>query len=281
MISVSSSIDRRVVLFFLYLSLSLFLSCPSIMAENANALSISTSDAPIANTSTRSGTRPYWPHQSFKGQNFLLWNLTVTTDNLKASYYNKIKQITSAVTTLICVGNLTHVLQAIEAGKDTAFTKPTLASADPTDQIIFKIEHEEFSKDKRTYDNNKTKLTQSLLGQCAPPIVNQPRGMKGHSAGQYDVLWVLCALSQMCSSIRNDQIPLLQVLNSICKVFTHKQQEQQSATAFKEDFVQHVRAMKAVGAIITLPAACLELEKSLDPNKTLSNEVKQSVLSSA
>ena len=106
-----------------------------------------------------------------------------------------------------------------------------------TNQIVFKIEHEEYSKDKRTYDNNKTKLAQSLIGQCALPVINQLRGMKGHSAGQYNVLWVLSALSQMCSGIRNDRIPLLQVLNSIRKVFTHKQQENRSAAAFKEEFL--------------------------------------------
>ena len=100
--------------------------------------------------------------------------------NPKPAHYNKIEQITSAVTTQIFVGNLTHVLQTIEAGKDTVFNKPTLASADPTNQIVFKIEREEFSKDKRTYDNNKTKLAQSLIGQCALPVVDQLRDMKDH-----------------------------------------------------------------------------------------------------
>ena len=94
------------------------------------------------------------------------------------------------------------------------------------------------------------------------------REMKDHSTGQYNILWVLSTLSQICSGIRNDEIPLLQVFNAIRKVFTHKQHENQSAPAFKEEFVQNIHAMKAVGATITLPAACLELEANLDPDKT-------------
>ena len=101
----------------------------------------------------------------------------------------------------------------------------------------FKINHEEYSEDKRTYKNNKSILTRSLIGQCALSVADQVREMKDHSAGQYDVLWVLSALGQMCSGIRNDEIPLLQVLNAIRKVFTHRQQENQSAAAFKEEFV--------------------------------------------
>ena len=86
--------------------------------------------------------------------------------------------------------------------------------------------------------------------------------MKGHSTGQYD------ALSQMCSGIGKDQIPLLQILNSVRKVFTHKQQENQSAPAFKDELIQNVRAMKAVSATITLSPACLDLEANLDTDKT-------------
>ena len=59
-------------------------------------------------------------------------------------------------------------------------------------------------------------------------------------------------------------------------MFTHKQQEQQSALVFKDEFLQYVSDLKAVGATITLPATCLELEEKLDPDKTLSDEVKQS-----
>ena len=63
--------------------------------------------------------------------------------------------------------------------------------------------------------------------------------MKDHSTGQYDVLWVLSALSQICSGIRKDEIPLLQVFNATRKVFTHKQQEQHSALVFKDEFVTY------------------------------------------
>ena len=112
--------------------------------------------------------------------------------------------------------HLTHLLRAIEANKDTSFTKPTLTSDELTAVIVFKIEHEAYSKDKSTYDNNKTKLAQSLISQCALPVIDQLRGMKGHSTGQYDVLWVLSALNQMCSGTRNDQIPLLQG-ESLCR----------------------------------------------------------------
>ena len=72
----------------------------------------------------------------------------------------------------------------------------------------------------------------------------------------------------MCNGIRNDQIPLLQTYNAIRKVFTHKQHENQSAPAFKDELVQNIRAMKAVGATITLSPACLKLEANLDTNKT-------------
>ena len=223
----------------------------------------------------RLGTRTRRQHQHFKGQNYQLWNLTFTTNNLKPAHYNKIKQQTSAVTSQICEGSLTHVLQAIEAGTDTAFTKPTLTSAELTAQIIFKIEEEVYSKDKRTYDNNKTKLAQSLISQCELPVIDQLKDMKGHGTGQYDVLWVLSALNQMCSGIRNNQILLIQVFNAIRKVFTCKQQDNHSVPAFKDEFVQHVHAMKAVSATITLPVACLESEANLDPDKTLTDEVKQ------
>ena len=150
----------------------------------ANTASPSTTgDVPASNPSTRIGKCTRRQHQHFKGQNYQLWKLTVTTDNLKPANYNKIKQLTSPVTTQICEGNLTHVLQAIEAGTHTVFNKPTLTSANPTDQIVFKIEHEEYSKDKRTYNNNKTKLAQSLIGQCELPVVNQLEGMKGYGMG--------------------------------------------------------------------------------------------------
>ena len=114
----------------------------------ANTASPSTTgDVPASNPSTRIGKCTRRQHQHFKGQNYQLWKLTVTTDNLKPAHYNKIQQLTSSVTTQICEGNLTHVLQAIAAGTDTVFNKPTLTSANPTNQIVFKIEHKEYSKD--------------------------------------------------------------------------------------------------------------------------------------
>ena len=66
------------------------------------------------------------------------------------------------------------MLQAIEAGKDTVFTKPTLNFATPTEseKMEFKIDRAEYSEDKRTYENIKTKLAQSLIGQCALPVAN-------------------------------------------------------------------------------------------------------------
>ena len=99
--------------------------------------------------------------------------------------------------------------------------------------------------------------------------------MKDHSTGQYNILWVLSALSQMCSGIRSDESPLLQVFNAIRKVLTHRQKENQPASMFREEFVQTARAMRTFGTTITLPAACLELEAKLDPSKTLSDDVKQ------
>ena len=74
------------------------------------------------------------------------------------------------------------MFQAVEEGKDTVFIKPTLTSATLTEgeKMEFKIDCAEYSADKRTYDNSKTKLAQSLIDQCALPVVDQLRGMKGH-----------------------------------------------------------------------------------------------------
>ena len=118
------------------------------------------------------------------------------------------------------------MLQAIEAGKDTVFTKPTLNSATPTEgeKMEFKIDRAECSEDTRTYENNKTKLTithQPVRAACHRRTF---KGMNGYGTGQYDILWVLSVLNQMCIGIRNDQIPLLQTYNAIRKVFTYKQQ---------------------------------------------------------
>ena len=63
----------------------------------------------------------------------------------------------------------------------------------------FKIGREEYSEDVRTYKNNKSKLARSLIGQCALSVTEQLREVKDNSTGQYDVLWVLSALSQICT----------------------------------------------------------------------------------
>ena len=99
--------------------------------------------------------------------------------------------------------------------------------------------------------------------------------MKDHTTGQYDILWVFSALSHVCSGIHSDKSPLFQVFNAIRKVFTIKQQENQPASTFREEFVQTVHALKIVGATITMPDACLELEEKLYSRKTLSDDVKQ------
>ena len=154
-----------------------------------------------------------------------------------------------------------------------------MTSATPTEneQIEFKIDCTEYSAGKRTYDNNNNKLAQSLIGQCALPVTDVLQGMKGHDSGQYDVLWFLSALNQMCSGIRNNQIPCLQTYNAIHKVFTHKQQHFHTAATFNDEFEQNIRAIMAAGATITLSLMCLELGANLNPDKTnpLNDDVKQ------
>ena len=143
------------------------------------ACTFTNGDTPASNPGMRVGASTRRQHQPFKGQNFQLWMLTVTTDNLKAAHYNKIKQQTIAITAPLCDGNITHVLQAIKKGKDTVFIKPTLNSTTPTEgeKMEFKIDRTEYLADKRTYDNNKTRLAQSFIGQCALPVVGQLRGI--------------------------------------------------------------------------------------------------------
>ena len=100
--------------------------------------------------------------------------------------------------------------------------------------------------------------------------------MKDHYKSQYDNFWVLAALDQLCSSIYNDKIPLLQVTTTLSKLSLFKQPEHQHATDFREEFELHVRALKAVGATIKLPEACLKLEENLEQSTTtLSDDVKQ------
>ena len=86
------------------------------MADNA---SLSTNTTPGDAPAPRTGTRQQ--HQQLEGQNHQLWNLTVTTDNLNPGRYNKIKQQMAVVASQLCKGNITHVLQVIEAGKDTVY----------------------------------------------------------------------------------------------------------------------------------------------------------------
>ena len=220
MTSVSSLVNRRIVIFLLFSLL--------IMAEPTTA-PLTANDAPSTNTgtlaSTRTNPRTHRHHQSFKGQNLDLWKVVITGENLKAAHYNKVKHQTLAVTDQLCTGDITHVLKAIVAGTDTFFTKPTLTSATPTEgeKMEFKIARSEYSDDMRTYNNNKSKLAQSLLSQRAPSVTEQLKEMKDHSTGHYDILWVLSALSQMCSGISSDESPLLQVYNAIRKVFNHRQ----------------------------------------------------------
>ena len=100
MIPVLSSVDRRIAFFLLYLSLF-------IMDEPANALS-TTNDVPTTNTSTRASTRAntrtHRHHQSFKGQNFDLWDMVITTDKLRATTYNKLAKKTAGLVNNLCAG---------------------------------------------------------------------------------------------------------------------------------------------------------------------------------
>ena len=268
MISVSSSsVDRRAVLvlfifFFFFLPVHSFSMTDVSSSDAANANT--STPANTSRTRTRTGTRT-----PFKGHAFEKWGAVITTDNLKPGHFQVIKQAIPSAATKLCKGNLTHVLKAIHAGTDTVFKKPSL-SASPTEGDIaeYKIDREEHSADTRTYANNKTNLAQSLLGQCALPILEQLRCMKGHAEGQFDILWVLSSLTQLSSGIRNDQFPLLQAYNAVRKVFTHKQQEHQTASVFKDEFEQHVQAMQAVGVTITFPDTFLELEATRSPSKT-------------
>ena len=185
MISVSS-IDCRIALFIFIFLLQLISSL--VMAKPANVPS-TTNDEPSTNTGKRASTctNPRTPrhHQSFKGQNYDLWKVAITTDNLKPAHFNKIKLQTLTATSDLCTGNIAHVLKAIEAGKDTVFKKPTLNSATPTEaeKIEFKIDCEEYFEDMHTYENNKSKLTLSLLGQCVQSVTEQLKEMKDHSTG--------------------------------------------------------------------------------------------------
>ena len=246
------------------------------MADSAaNALS-TTSDMPTANTGTRTGTRAHRHHQPFKGQYFDLWKVAITSDRLKPAVYNKVRKQTSAVMSHLCTGNVTHVLAALSTGNTYQFAKPALTSIEKTAKITFIVEYDAYSKHKSAYDNNKAILTSSLLNQCDDSVLQQLAEMKDHYKSQYDNFWVLAALDQLCSSIYNDKIPLLQVTTTLSKLSLFKQPEHQHATDFREEFELNASDMKAVGATITLPAACLKLEENLEhTTTTLTDNVQQ------
>ena len=271
MISVSPSVDLRITLFLLYLSLSFFIMAYS----TANALS-PPSDVSTTNTGTRTGTRAHRHHQAFKGQNFDIWKVVITSERLKPAVYNKVRKHTSAVVSRLYTGNVTHILNALLTGNDYQFTKPALTSTEKTAEITFRVEYDAYSKHKSAYKNNKAILASSLLNQCDDSILQQLANMKDHDKGQYNILWVLAALNQLCSGIHNDEIPLVQVATALSKFFLYKQSEHQHATDFREEFELNVRALEAVGATITLPEACLKLEENLDQTTTtLTDDMKQ------
>ena len=85
----------------------------------------------------------------------------------------------------------------------------------------------------------------------------------------------LAALNQLCSSIHNDEIPLLKVATALSQLFLHKQPQYQHATPFREELELNLRALKAVGATITLLEACLTLEENLEQTTTLTEPEKQ------
>ena len=268
MISVSSSIDRRVVLFFLSFLLS------SIMAKPASALS-TTNDVPTTNTGTRASTRTHRPRQPFLGQDYALWDMVITTDKLKPAVYNKLAKKTAGLVNRLCTGNFEHVLTALSSGTDYKFTEPQLTSTDQKAQIMYKIKYTEYSKHENNYQNNKIALASSLLGQCGDSVLQQLADMDDYTSGQYDILWVLSALNQLCSGIHNNEIPIVQVVTAFRKLFVTKQHEHQSIISFREEFKHNVQTLQAVGATIKLPASCLKLEEQLDPDNKLTETVKQ------
>ena len=118
MISVSSSIDRRVVLFFLSFLLS------SIMAEPASALS-TTNDMPTTNTCMHASMCTHWPCQPFQGQDYALLDMAITANRLKPAVYNKLAKKTAGLVNRLCTGNFEHVLTALSSGTDYKFTSPS------------------------------------------------------------------------------------------------------------------------------------------------------------
>ena len=238
-----------------------FLLLLSATSMNDSAALSKTMRAPntAASTSTRAGTRSQRSRQPFKGQNHA-WEMVITSDKLKASTYTSLYKRTVGMVPSICDGNLKHILIALSAGKDITFVEPSLDDLDEKSQVIFKIKYAAHCKNENTYNNNKIALATFLLGQCDDSVLHQLADMDNHATGQYDIIWVLSAINQLCSGIRNDESPLLQVVTALRKLYVTKQQENQSLYSFREEFEQNVQALRAVGAIITLPESCLELE---------------------
>ena len=201
--------------------------------------------------------------------------MVITTDKLRAATYNKLDKRTASLVNSLCTGNFEHILKPLSSGKDHTFTEPLLKSIDQKDQIMYKIKYTKYSKHANNYQNNEIALVSSLLGQWDDYVLQKLADMKDFTSGQYNILWVLSALNQLCSGIHNDEIPLVQVVTALRKLFVTKQQDNQSVTSFREEFEQNVKALTADGATIKLPASCLKLEEQLDTNNTLTETEKQ------
>ena len=67
---------------------------------------------------------------------------------------------------------------------------------------MYKIKYAKYSKHADNYKNNKIALASSLLGQCDDSVLQRLADMKGYTSGQYNILWVLSALNQLCSGIQ-------------------------------------------------------------------------------
>ncbi len=265
-------------MFIFILFVLILLSATRIMNDTDAALSTTTdvrASTNAAGTNTRTNTRAHRARQPpFSGQN-PDWSIVITADKLRANTYNKVYRSTVNMVPSICKGNLQHILTAISLNQDTKFVEPPLDGTDEKSQLVFKIKYAEHSKIETIYNNNKIILAASLRGQCDESVLHQLADMNGHAAGQYDILWVLSAINQLCNGVRNDQSPLLQVVTALRRLYVTKQQDQHSLHQFREEFEQNVLALKAIGATITLPESCLELEDQLDPNNKPSEKQKQ------
>ena len=201
--------------------------------------------------------------------------MVITSDKFRSSTYAKLYKRTVSMVPSICDGNLKHILTAHNDGKDYKFVKPSLDALDDKSQLMFKIKYAAHCKHESNYQNNKIALAASLLGQCDDPALHQLADMDGHATGQFDIIWVLSAINQLCSGIHNNESPLVQVVTTLRELFVTKQQENQSLNSFREEFQQNIQALHAVGAAITLPKLCLKLEEQLDPENTPTATEKQ------